>query len=85
MMSTSETGSMTSVIPVIARLIESIIATTPMSVVIDVIICVTPWFRLCPKVSTSLVMRESVSPVELRSKYPTGMRSIFSAMARRSP
>ena len=37
-------------------------------VVTDVMSCVTPWFRLCPSVSTSLVMRESVSPTELRSK-----------------
>ena len=84
-MSTNDTGRMSTVMPVSSGLMVSIMITTPTMVVAEVMSCVTPWLRLCPSVSTSLVMRESVSPVELRSKYPTGMRSIFSAMARRSP
>ena len=84
-MSTKDTGRMSTVMPVSSGLMVSIMITTPTMVVAEVMSCVTPWFRLWPSVSTSLVMRESVSPVELRSKYPTGMRSIFSAMARRSP
>ena len=73
-------GTMTTVMSVMSGLIESIMTNTPTMVVIEVMSCVTPWLRLWPSVSTSLVMRESVSPTELRSKYPIGMRSIFSEM-----
>ena len=59
---------MSTVMPVSSGLMVSIMITTPTMVVAEVMSCVTPWFRLCPSVSTSLVMRESVSPVELRSK-----------------
>ena len=36
----------------------------------------------CPSVSTSFVILESISPVCTLSKYPIGMRSIFSEMSR---
>ncbi len=68
MMSTTDTGRMTTVTSVMSGLMVSIMTSTPTMVVTDVMSCVTPWFRLCPSVSTSLVMRESVSPTELRSK-----------------
>ena len=74
---------MTRVISVMTQLIDSIMTTTPTTVTREVTSCVTPWLRLCPSVSTSLVMRERVSPVEFLSKKPNGMRSIFSAIARR--
>ena len=40
------------------------------------------WLSDCPSVSTSLVILESISPVCTRSKYPIGMRFIFSEMSR---
>ena len=49
-------------------LMESIITSTPIMVVTLVISCVTDWFRLWPRVSTSLVMRESTSPTVRFSK-----------------
>ena len=49
-------------------LMDSIMASTPTTVTTEVMSWVTPWFRLWPRVSTSLVMRERVSPVEFFSK-----------------
>ena len=66
MTSTAETGRMNTVMSVMSGLMDSIMISTPTMVVVDVMSCVTPWFRLWPSVSTSLVMRESVSPVEVR-------------------
>ena len=57
---------------------------TPTKVVMEVMSCEMPWFKLCPKVSTSLVMRERVSPTLVRSKYPTGSLSIFWDISRRN-
>ena len=37
-------------------LMDSIIASTPTTVTVDVISCVRPWLRLCPSVSTSLAL-----------------------------
>ena len=53
---------MTSAISVISGEIFSIITSTPTMVATEVMIWVMLWFRLCPRVSTSLVMRESTSP-----------------------
>ena len=55
-----------------------------MMVVTEVITWVALWFRLCPSVSTSLVMRERISPWVIVSKYFTGMRFIFSEISFRS-
>ena len=68
MTSTAETGRMNTVMSVMSGLMDSIMISTPTMVVVDVMSCVTPWFRLWPSVSTSLVMRESVSPVDVRSQ-----------------
>ena len=53
---------------VISGLIDSIMTSTPMSVVTEVINCVALWFKLCPSVSTSFVTRESTSPTGFVSK-----------------
>ena len=68
MMRTSEMGRMNTVISVMSGLMVSIMMSTPMMVVVDVMSCVTPWLRLWPRVSTSFVMRDSVSPTLVRSK-----------------
>ena len=47
---------------------SSIMTKTPATVVMPVTSCTTLCASVWPMVSTSLVMRESVSPVELRSK-----------------
>ena len=65
---TTDTGTMTSVTSVMSGLMVSIITSTPTIVAALVMSCVTPWLRLWPSESTSLVMRESVSPTEVRSK-----------------
>ena len=83
MTSAMDTGIITRATSVMTALMDSIMASTPTTVTAEVIIWVTPWFRLWPRVSTSLVMRESVSPVEFLSKYPKGTRSILRAMASR--
>ena len=62
-MTTAATGNVTTTTPVSGRLMESIITSTPTICVIDVMSCVTDWLRLWPSVSTSLVMRESTSPL----------------------
>ena len=64
----SDSGITSSAISVISTLMDSIMTSTPIMVVALVMSCVTPWLRLCPSVSTSLVMRESTSPVLVRSK-----------------
>ena len=75
---------MTKATSVMIQLMESIMTSTPTTVTAEVMAWVMPWLRLWPSVSTSLVMRERVSPVEVFSKYPKGTRSIFFAMASRS-
>ena len=74
---------MTSAISVMSGEIVSIIYRTPMMVAVEVMSCVTLWLRLCPRVSTSLVMRESTSPTVFFSKYLSGIRLIFSEISRR--
>ena len=74
----AEIGRITNAINVIRGLIVSIIINTPIIVVTDVINIVTLWFRLCPNVSTSLVIRDNTSPTVRDSKYFIGIRSIFS-------
>ena len=67
MTSASETGMMSRATSVMSGLMSSIMTRTPATVVMPVTsttLCASVW----PMVSTSLVMRESVSPVELRSK-----------------
>ena len=63
-----EMGRMTTVISVMSGLMVSIMTSTPMMVVTDVMSWVMPWLRLWPSVSTSLVMRDKVSPTLVRSK-----------------
>ena len=63
-----ETGTMTRATSVMIQLMESIMTSTPTTVTAEVMAWVMPWLRLWPSVSTSLVMRERVSPVEVFSK-----------------
>ena len=77
-------GRIRSAMTVIRGLMLSIITSTPRMVVTEVITWVALWFRLCPSVSTSLVMRERISPCVMRSKYCMGRRSIFSEISLRS-
>ena len=70
-------------IRVISGLMLSIMMSTPIMVVTEVMSWVMLWFRLCPRVSTSLVMRESTSPTVLLSKYFMGIRLIFAMISRR--
>ena len=56
----------------------------PITVAVAAIRVVTLWFRLWPNVSTSLVMRDSVSPIGWDSKCASGMRLILAAMSLRS-
>ena len=67
-MNTSDAGTMSSVTNVMGTLMDTMTASTPTMVTDDRSSSDMPWFRLCPSVSTSLVMRESVSPVLVRSK-----------------
>ena len=62
-MITAATGNVTTTTPVSGRLMDSIITSTPIICVMEVMSCVTDWLRLCPSVSTSFVMRESTSPL----------------------
>ena len=82
-MSAPEIGKITSAISVIRGLMESIITSTPIIVVTDVMSVVMLWLKLCPSVSTSLVMRDSTSPTVFDSKYASGIRLIFSEISRR--
>ena len=82
--SASETGMMSRATSVMSGLMKSIMATTPTTVVTPVMSCTTLCESVWPTVSTSLVMRESVSPVAVRSKYPKGMRSILRLISLRS-
>lgn len=77
----AEMGRMTMAIKVIRGLMLSIMIRTPIMVVMEVISCVMLWFRLCPSVSTSLVIRERTSPTVLLSKYFMGIRLIFSQIS----
>ena len=72
-----ETGRITSEISVMSGEIDSIMTSVPTKVATDVIICVILWFKLCPSVSTSFVIRESTSPYVLDSKYFIGIRLIL--------
>ena len=56
-------GSVSTVTPVSGRLIDSIMTSTPIICVTDVMSCVTLWLSDCPNVSTSLVIRLSTSPL----------------------
>ena len=67
-MITMETGRIRSAASVIQTLMDSIINSTPIMVVTEVISCVILWFRLICKVSTSLVTLERISPFVLLSK-----------------
>ena len=63
-----ETGRIRSATNVINGLILSIMISTPMIVVTDVITCVALWFRLWLKVSISFVIRDNTSPCVCLSK-----------------
>ena len=78
-----ETGRITSEISVMSGEIDSIMTSVPTKVATDVIICVILWFKLCPSVSTSFVIRESTSPYVLDSKYFIGIRLILLVMSLR--
>ena len=83
MISSRETGRISTVSPVISGLMVSIIYNTPTMVVMLEISVVMDWFMPCPRVSTSLVMRLSTSPTVRFSKYFMGIRLIFSVISRR--
>ena len=57
-----ETGRMMIAISVISGEILNIMISTPIIVAVAVMIVVMLWFKPCPSVSTSLVIRESTSP-----------------------
>ena len=57
-----ETGRMMIAISVISGEMLSIIINTPIMVAVAVMMVVMLWFKPCPSVSTSLVIRESTSP-----------------------
>ena len=79
----NDSGTTNNAMSVMSALIDSIMTSTPITLTVLVMAWVTLWLKECPKVSTSLVMRLSVSPTGLRSKYAKGMRSIFWSMASR--
>lgn len=60
--SVTEMGRIITAISVISGEMRSIMTSTPTIVATEVMIWVMLWFRLCPSVSTSLVMRDSTSP-----------------------
>ena len=60
---------MTSATRVICQLMVSIMTSTPITVVTEVMICVRLWLSVWLTVSTSLVTRESTSPWLVPSKY----------------
>ena len=61
----------------------SIMTSTPITVVTEVMIWVRLWLRVWLTVSTSLVIRERISPWLVPSKYLNGMRLIFCEMSLR--
>ena len=66
------TGNITNETIVISQLIENIIIKIPIIVQIEVIICVTLWFKFCDTVSISFVIIDNTSPCVLLSKYFIG-------------
>ena len=60
--------AISNVTSVMITLMENMTANTPTTVTTARSNSDMPWLRLWPNVSTSLVMRESVSPVDVRSK-----------------
>ena len=76
-----EIGRISSAASVIHTLILSIITSTPMSVVQDVMSWVTLWLIPICRVSTSLVILERISPWVLLSKYFMGILLIFWEMS----
>ena len=75
------TGRISIATTVIRGLMLSIMISTPMIMVTEVISCVALWFKLWLKVSTSLVILERISPCVILSKYSMGRRSIFSEIS----
>ena len=67
MMST-EAGRVTTATAVSGSEMDSIMTSTPTICVTDVMSCVTDWLSDWPRVSTSLVMRLSTSPLLWASK-----------------
>ena len=63
-----DSGRINRAITVISGLMLSIMISTPMIVVTEVITCVALWFKLMLRVSTSLVMRDRISPWVILSK-----------------
>ena len=78
-----EAGMMQSATSVICQLMVNIIIMIPTSVVTEVMICVTLWFRDWFRTSISLVTRESTSPWLVVSKYFRGSLFILWDMSRR--
>jgi hypothetical protein len=81
----AETGSVTKVTPASGREMASIMTATPTTCVAEVTSWTSPWLSDWLRVSTSLVMRESTSPLEtdLPSKYERGTFEILSAISPR--
>ncbi len=78
---TSEIGTVASTTSVSGTEMVSIMMRVPMICTIEAMTCVMLWLSDCATVSTSLVMRESTSPMEFPSseKYESPMTEIFSA------
>ena len=64
----ADSGMMIREIQVMTLEMENIMISTPTSVTKDVMNVVMDWFREEPSVSTSLVMRDWMSPIWLDSK-----------------
>ena len=71
-------GSIRMATTVKTQLMESIMIRMPTMVVVEVISCVSDWFRFWLIVSTSLVMRLKISPCVFLSKYLIGSLLNFS-------
>ena len=78
----ADTGSVTKVTPASGTEMVSIMMATPTTCVTEVTSWMRPWLSDWLNVSTSLVMRESTSPLEmdLPSKYERGTLEILSAI-----
>ena len=78
---TSEIGTVASTTSVSGSEMVSIMARMPMICTIEAMTCVMLWLSDWATMSTSLVMRESTSPMEPLSleKYESSISEIFSA------
>ena len=65
----------------IIQLVINIIRRLPKNIVIAPTRLAKLWFMVCPMVSTSLVILESMSPMLVLSKYDSGSLFIFFDMS----